>query len=167
MIRPGFLRRAIGRAIGRATHPATGRGHRAGWAAFRLELARSRRFGDPVTLVRAPIRAGAADVRAGLSPAAFVRVVDQVWVEDDQVYLVLPHATTADAAALLDRLAADPELRLARERVRIVTFPDDGLTEDVLVDALHEAAPPTPIRAEGGSVAEGEDDDVSFAVGGG
>ena len=84
-----------------------------------------------------------------------LRLVDRTWVDDGSIYVLLPESPRAAANALIGRIRAEAPGQLP-ERVRIATFPDNGLTSGALIAALHDGvvdAVPIPIRpmsVEGG-----------------
>jgi hypothetical protein len=135
----------------------------AGWTEFRRELRRARRGGRPLTVLRiagdelptdgpdGPSVLGTRSRRLGLH----LRLVDRTWVDDGSIYVLLPESPRAAANALIGRIRAESPGQLP-ERVRIATFPDNGLTSGALIAALHDGvvdAVPIPIRpmtADGG-----------------
>jgi hypothetical protein len=128
---------------------------RAGWAEFRRELRRSRRSTRPMTLMRTLSLPGPETVADDEADArsrrlhGHLRLVDRTWVDDGNVYILLPETTRAGADSLLTRLqTVAPELLPGD--IRLATFPDDGLTSGALISAVHGASlseVPTPIRA--------------------
>jgi hypothetical protein len=147
-----------------------------GWEAVSLELARSRRFEHPMGLVRLPVSpadSALSDVAATELAAAttrLVRVVDRVWTDGEDVFILLPHTTRAGAECLVERLRRPAALGEAAVGARCASYPEDALTEEVLVAALYAgAALPTAIRPAAPESTRRRtgvvDDDYAAAVG--
>lgn len=112
-----------------------------GWRDFHRELIRSRRRAHPLALVRIP--AAASDPVAQLIALERVRGslrrADAAWVDEADLYVMLPETSRDAAWPALTRLAA---LGFTAERApRLAVFPDDGLTSGVLVSAVAGASP--------------------------
>jgi len=95
------------------------------------ELYRSRRYGRHLALLGAP----AVDRKALDTLTFSLRMLDRVWSEGDQVYVLLPEADRAEAEGLLQRLAGSERALLEVERARVAVFPDDALTSEALIEA--------------------------------
>ena len=128
----------------------------AGWTEFRRELRRSRRGGRPLTLLRLPgdeLPHDGPDGSADLGTRArrlglHLRLVDRTWVDDGSIYIMLPESPRAAADILLERIRAATPAQLP-ERVRVATFPEDGLTSGAIIAAVNDGAidaVPIPIR---------------------
>jgi len=96
------------------------------------ELYRSRRYGRHLALVGAP----PVDAQALDSLTFSLRMLDRVWTEGKQLYVLLPEADREEAEGLLHRLAASETAVLEVERARVAVFPDDALTSDALIEAV-------------------------------
>jgi hypothetical protein len=102
-----------------------------------LELERGRRQEHPFSVIRLPrstVVGDLAEVRDQL------RTIDELVVDGDSAYLVLPGADQAAAAGCIDRLIDACDLRLT-DPPRRATFPDDGVTLTGLLAVL-DGAPP-------------------------
>ena len=117
-----------------------------GRATLLHEIERSRRYDRPMSLMhipRAAVDATAPPDRDDdpFDEAAFeavvgsLREIDFVWLGDDGAHVLLPECGRAEAGACLDRLA-QVAATLDPSRVRLATFPDDGLTTGGLFAAL-------------------------------
>src|SRR3954468_7026829 len=108
------------------------------WTEFDRELERTRRTERPCALLWT--HSDAASLSA-LDIAAVIvdrlRAVDRVWVEDDQVFVLLPETTVDGARAATTRITRSAE-PLAGLSVRKAVFPDDGLTRDALLQAVRD-----------------------------
>lgn len=128
----------------------------AGWTEFRRELRRARRGSRPLTLLRLAGEelptdgpTGSLDLatrsrRLGLQ----LRLVDRTWVDEGSIYVLLPDSPRLAADVLVDRIRVDAPDQLP-ERVRVATFPEDGLTSGAIIAALFDGAIdaiPIPIR---------------------
>lgn len=130
-----------------------------GWSYLRTELARSRRHdrrfavvGIPADLWSPSTAADAENVERGLDAAAavqgLVRRPDRAWVDGSLVHVLLTDCDRQQGLAFLARArTAMPQL-FADERVRLVVFPDDGITSAALLAGLEsdrvEAVEPEP-----------------------
>lgn len=106
-------------------------------AALAQEVARSRRYGHPLTLIGiVPVQEGAeAEVRRR------IRTVDRAWVTHEAILVLLPESDAAEGRALAGRLRAASPL-LARAAMRVASFPADALTTEALLDAACGRAAP-------------------------
>lgn len=144
------------------------RGDETAWTEFRRELRRARRHRRALTLVRIPHRgsdaaAASRDLRDLTDRiGAGLRLIDRAWVDNGNIYVMLPESSRADASVAVERLMTlDPNL--SPDDVRVASFPDDGLTSGALIAAVHDMAIdriPIPIRpvADDGVAFAGEDD---------
>lgn len=128
----------------------------ASWTEFRRELRRSRRGGQPLTMLRLVGDELPGDGPDGLSDLGtrarrlglHLRLVDRVWVDETSVFVLLPDTSRAAADALIARIRAASPGQLPAH-IRIATFPENGLTSGALVAAVYGGAVdsvPTPIR---------------------
>jgi hypothetical protein len=118
-----------------------------GWAYLRTELARSRRHDRSFALIGIPDEvwfppsSGTAERDdVALAVAAdiqrFLRRPDRAWVDGSRLYIVLTDSDRERGLAFLARVrVAMPEL-FGDDRVRLVVFPDDGITSDALLAGL-------------------------------
>lgn len=113
----------------------------AGWRDFHREFIRSRRRAHPLALVRIP--------GAGSDPVALLTELDRVkgslrradaaWVDETDLYVMLPETSRDAAGPALARIA---ELGFAADRApRLAVFPHDGLTSGLLISAVASPAP--------------------------
>lgn len=69
-------------------------------------------------------------------------MVDLAWSSGSESFVALPHATRADANLLVARLGeAELSIGVDLTAARAVSFPEDGLTLDVLLSALRSDRP--------------------------
>lgn len=103
------------------------------------ELARSRRYDHRFCLVR--VRAGAlADPAGELRP--WLRSTDHWWTTADDVHILLPETDREAGHRWVSRLRDGAGSPLTTADVRLVAFPDDGLTSSALLAALSRPAGP-------------------------
>jgi hypothetical protein len=121
-----------------------------GWAEFHRELTRARRFDGRFGLVRLDGgRATAAEDLAAIRDriAGVTRRIDRVWIDGEEILLLLPEATTAAVEAAIGRIRpVVPEAVLANPGIAI--FPQHGITSGSLIAAAYGAGVedvPTPI----------------------
>jgi hypothetical protein len=108
------------------------------WTEFDRELERTRRTERPCALLwTRPSAASEPALAIAASIADRLRAVDRVWVEDDQVFVLLPETTADGARAATTRITRSAE-PLAGLSVRKAVFPDDGLTRDALLQAVRD-----------------------------
>jgi len=136
---PLLRRRLVDRReVAATTHPIDIVAATDPWTEFDRELERTRRTERPCALLCT--RPDAASPSA-LDIAAIVvdrlRAVDRVWVEDDEVFVLLPETTAEGARAATARVtrASDP---LADLSIRQAVFPDNGLTRDALLRSVRD-----------------------------
>lgn len=118
----------------------------AGWDVLAHELERARRFERPFALVR--IALPPAGERSSVteedlaSVTHTVRGIDFVWAGDGGIDVLLPEVGRDEGERCVARLqTALPEL--ARD-VRVVAFPDDGVTRGALLARLGDSAAELP-----------------------
>jgi hypothetical protein len=130
-----------------------------GWSYLRTELARSRRHDGRFVLVGVPedVWAQATDhgdgrIERGLDVAAavqsLVRRPDRAWVDGARLHILLTDCDRQRGLAFLARARGAMPQVFADERVRLVVFPEDGITSGALLSSLEgeglgviEAAP--------------------------
>jgi hypothetical protein len=130
-----------------------------GWGYLRTELARSRRHDRRFSLVGVPedVWAEATDdgddrIERGLDVAAavqrLVRRPDRAWVDGARLHILLTDCDRQRGLAFLARARAAMPQVFADDRVRLVVFPEDGITSGALLSSLEgerlvaiEAAP--------------------------
>lgn len=146
----------------------------AGWTEFRRELRRARRAARSLTLLRIPgseLSADGPDGRTDLATRSrrlglHLRLVDRTWVDDGSIYVLLPESPRAAADVLIARIRAESPGQLP-ERVRIATFPEDGLTSGAIIAAVNDGAidaVPIPIRPTTTTVAIEPAEAAAFAI---
>lgn len=118
-----------------------------GWRNVAIELARSRRHRRSLAVMRI--------VGAGTDPSSRakvtelrrrLRVVDQLWAQGNDLYVLLPEANASTAGALEVRLRA--ELLGMIGHVRLAVFPDYGITVGSLRRRLMESGTSAPADLE-------------------
>jgi len=121
-----------------------------GWAEFHRELTRARRFDGRFGLVRLDGgRASAAEDLAAIRDriAGVTRRIDRVWIDGEEILLLLPEATTVAVEAAIGRIRpVVPDAVLANPGIAI--FPQHGITSGSLIAAAYGAGVedvPTPI----------------------
>lgn len=155
--------------LGRTWEPSRDirRGDETAWTEFRRELRRARRHRRALTLVRIPHRDSDAAASRDLRDltdriGAGLRLIDRAWVDNGNIYVMLPESSRAAASVAVERLMT-LDSNLSADDVRVASFPDDGLTSGALIAAVHDMAIdriPIPIRpvAEDGVAFAREDD---------
>jgi hypothetical protein len=116
-----------------------------GWGYLRTELARSRRHDRRFAVVGVPEEVWTPDdaatkVEHGLDVAAavqgLVRRPDRAWVDGARLHILLTDCDRPKGLAFLARArGAMPQL-FADDRVKLVVFPDDGITSGALLSGL-------------------------------
>lgn len=102
-----------------------------GWQAFEREIARARRYGHPLTLIRIALPGKLGRWFDRLAPC--LREVDVAWHDSSAIWLAVPRADEATVARILARLMGEtPELADVAI-VRSASFPADALTAGGLV----------------------------------
>jgi hypothetical protein len=112
-----------------------------GWAEFHRELVRARRYERTFAIVRfagAERDVGATQVRLLDEVSASARRIDRVWVDGNDVLVLLPESTRAAAEALVARIRsrAPQDFGLSSS---VACFPLDGLTARAVIAALQGA----------------------------
>jgi hypothetical protein len=118
-----------------------------GWGYLRTEFARSRRHdrrfavvGIPDDLWSPPTAVHAEKVELGLDAAAavqgLVRRPDRAWVDGSLLHILLTDCDRPQGLAFLARARAALPLLFADDRVKLVVFPDDGITSGALLAGL-------------------------------
>lgn len=101
------------------------------WQRVRWELERARRHGRPLVLARLPLVASADDATARQLPLEvrpLLRATDDVWVDRNDLMLLMPEVTSAQVQPALARVAAALGARAMSGGARVAAFPEDGLT---------------------------------------
>ncbi len=119
------------------------------------EIARARRHGSPLTLVRLTIAAPSewsaaqqphpVEILVGLLAA--LRQVDLPFLDGTSLYVVCPDTSREEGRGLLDRLIVKlGDIDVDVDASGVATFPYDGLTIEALLDAVghHSGIPPRP-----------------------
>jgi hypothetical protein len=118
-----------------------------GWGYLRTELARSRRHDRRFAVVGVPedVWAAATDdddskIERGLDVAAavqgLVRRPDRAWVDAARLHVLLTDCDRQRGLAFLERARGAMPQVFADDRVRLVVFPDDGITSGALLSSL-------------------------------
>lgn len=120
------------------------RGHRAVdydfWDWVTVEIERARRYERSVSLLwLVPSRGETAPDLLSTLASGYLRPTDQLYQEGEGVYVLAPEIDRARAHALASRLV--PTARQSGWTVRIVSFPEDAITERGLKHLLLEAQP--------------------------
>jgi hypothetical protein len=130
-----------------------------GWGYLRTELARSRRHDRRFALVGipgdlwSPATAGPDEkIERGFDAAAavqeLVRRSDRAWVDGSVLHVLLTDCDRQKGLAFLARARGAMPRLFADERVKLVVFPDDGITSGALLSGLEHdelaAAEPEP-----------------------
>jgi hypothetical protein len=128
------------------------------WDAFRRELDRSRRFERRFALLRMPYNESASadsdqdDLATGDGLLGTIRLVvrsiDEAWLADGNLYVLLPEASRASASHLVNRLRSILPDPAALNRIELAEFPDDGVTMGAVLAGLR----PMTVLAERGPV---------------
>jgi len=106
-------------------------GH-SGWDELRRELDRARRFERSFSIVL--VLGGDPDPGLRLDAVApHLRSCDRVWVSEAALYVLMPETTAKAATSTFDRMREGDAALIARA----VSFPEDGLTSEALLDQLH------------------------------
>ncbi len=124
------------------------------------ELERSRRYERSFALIQISGATRNGRVRYETAPIAAqlrraVRQLDHVWGLDGSVVLLLPECGRTMAEALVVRLFHErPELVTGRS-MRIVAFPEDGLTTGALLERLTDDAALPALPTASGNATNG------------
>jgi hypothetical protein len=142
---------AVGLFRARDVAPANAVRHaESGWAYLRTELARSRRhnrsfalIGIPEEVWLRPTAGQAGRDEVALAVAAdvqrFLRRPDRAWVDGGRLQIVLTESDRERGLGFLARARRDMPEVFGDDRVRLVVFPDDGITTDALLAGLEPA----------------------------
>jgi hypothetical protein len=159
------------------TQARSSAGHvESGWTALRTELARSRRHDRKFALVGVPDRVWLPTEASGRNPdvpidlarsvQAFIRRPDRAWADASMLHIMLTDCDRRQGHAFLERARrAMPQL-FDDDAVRLVVFPDDGITLGALVTGLVGGAVAEEAAAGTDLVAEGRLDEPAAAVAG-
>ena len=127
------------------------------------ELERSRRHNRSFAVIRLPGQVGPrppGDAQGsrgrwnGIRPqveqplSLILRSIDRFCTDRRDVYLVLPETGRAGAERLVARIKAEVPGASTAESVRMVVFPEDGVTAGVLLEKLQVAPGPSVLRRE-------------------
>jgi len=124
----------------------------AGWAEFHRELARARRFDGQFAIVRFSTGASADDdALVGLRNeiASISRRIDRLWIDEDNILLLLPGSTHAAAEAAIARIVDGVPAASAVD-AGVAMYPEHGITSGSLIAAVYGSGRedvPTPIGA--------------------
>jgi hypothetical protein len=77
-----------------------------------------------------------------------VRSIDEAWLADGSLYLLLPEASRASASHLVNRLRSILPDPAALNRIELAEFPEDGLTMGAVLAGLR----PMTVLGERGPV---------------
>jgi hypothetical protein len=124
----------------------------AGWAEFYRELARARRFEGQFAIARFST-GGLSDYEALVDLrrelASISRRIDRLWIDEDNILLLLPGTTQAAAEAALARILERVPAGLAVDP-GVAMYPEHGITSGALIAAVYGSGNedvPTPIGA--------------------
>jgi hypothetical protein len=130
-----------------------------GWGYMRTELARSRRHDRRFALVgiptelwspstATPTEMGEVGLEAAGAVQRIIRRPDRAWVDGSLLHVLLTDCDRQKGLAFLARAKADMPHLFGDDRVKLVVFPDDGITTGALLAGLEsdgvEAAEPAP-----------------------
>ncbi len=122
-----------------------------GWAEFHRELARARRFDGTFAIIRlSPGAIGSEELVALRNEiAAGSRRIDRLWIDHDDLLMVLPETTQATAETAMARIRSAVG-SVAGLEPRIAMFPEHGITSGALIAAVYGSSQedvPTPIAS--------------------
>ena len=126
-----------------------------GWVEFHRELARARRFDRPFAAIRVPLSeplAGEEIVAVRNDLAEHARRIDRLWIDDTDIFVLLPETSKEAAEIVLERIRARLPALLGRPS--LIQFPEHGITSGALISAIYAGAgseaPTTigPVRPE-------------------
>lgn len=110
-----------------------------------LELERSRRHEQPLSVARLPLvergEAGAAAQYLARSVQASLRTIDETIAEGDSIYLILPGTDRESAELCVQRVAESRPGLFTDSFIRYGTFPEDGVTVAGILQVLDGSAP--------------------------
>jgi hypothetical protein len=107
-----------------------------GTRALELEIARARRYGRPLTVLR--IQPDPADPVAVEDVIGACREVDVAWA-DDGIWLAAADTDVTARAGLVSRLARTFPALGTGDRIHALTFPDDAMTMHALLEQFGAA----------------------------
>ena len=110
---------------------ANGLSSEEGWRAFEREIARARRYDNPLTLIRIVLPGEVGRWFDRLAPC--LREVDVAWHDPSAIWLAVPRADDATVARILARLMGETPELADLAIVRSASFPADALTAGGLV----------------------------------
>ena len=124
----------------------------AGWSEFHRELARARRFDGQFVIARFPVPSvpeptALAAIRDELAVRG--RRIDRLWIDGEDILLLLPETSKYAAENVLARIRAGTSA-LADVQPGLAVFPEHGITSGALISAVYgsgQADVPTPIGA--------------------
>ena len=99
------------------------------WDELRREIARSRRFDRPFSLLRIE-----ATPARRITPN--LRAIDSEWLVGAITYVLLPECARESGEALVARLRRELPETLEDSVVSVAAFPEDGLTSGALLETL-------------------------------
>lgn len=105
-----------------------------GWRSFEREIARARRYEQPLTLVRVELPDDPSPWYDRLTP--HLREVDVVWRDSSAIWLAVPGADEAAAGPIVARLLREAPELVEVAVMRSASFPADALTAGALVGQL-------------------------------
>jgi hypothetical protein len=124
-----------GLAAGRQPSTSTASGE------FWRELERSRRFEHQFTIATIGTIDGEAFAQGDPripTIAKSIRNIDHLWASGGRSYVLMPETGHAEAEQALARVTRNLAAKGAEDvRIEHATFPDDGVTGNVLLDLLH------------------------------
>ena len=138
---------ALFRPRASALSPAYIQHAESGWGYLRTELARSRRHDRRFVLVGVPEEIWTqrkddanAKVQRGLDVAAAVQSIvrrpDRAWVDGSRLHILLSDCDRQQGLAFIARARGAMPQIFADPRVKLVVFPDDGITSGALLSGL-------------------------------
>jgi hypothetical protein len=116
-----------------------------GTRALELEIARARRYGRPLTVLR--IQPDPADPIAVEDVIGACREVDVAWA-DDGIWLAAADTDVTARAGLVARLARTFPAVATGDRIHALTFPDDAMTMHALLEQFGAAQARTTRAAD-------------------
>jgi hypothetical protein len=108
-----------------------------GWSEFRRELQRARRFDRGFAIVRFGIVEGADPAHIRDRVASSTRRVDRVWLDDGELFMLLPEADPNGAETAILRIRQWVGDALAVDAT--AAFPGNGITSGALIASLYDA----------------------------
>jgi hypothetical protein len=124
------------------------------WEPLRREITRARRFGREFVLIRFELNGAVASVMTEVR--ALIRGIDETWVHDGGLYVLLPEADRAAGEAFLARVRREAPEELVTARAAIASFPTDGLTSGAILGSVRSRRARTRELAPGRMLTMGE-----------